>query len=288
MPLASTRFQARSATGSEASLPSGSRSQNRVSGYGSRVELQQIVERYASALAHVDATTTVVGINARTGMQYQPGIQPMIESVVVPLMDDAWEHLYSGERNFRQTEVNYPTTDVPSTTKLDHIFTTAGQVDDAPEWGIEVKRLQFVGDNGKNGDHEVAKVLSPYLKDRGMLHDALRLREYGFSRRIAVVGYGFDYDTASLTHAATIHTTPVAADTVRNIARIVANSGPLYNRPLIEFADAILGLRGWVTGVRAQAQFTAWRHPSGGKGVVFGWELRRPWLDPGYDPRHPW
>lgn len=258
-------------------------------GYGSRVELQQIVERYADALAHVDATTTVVGTNARTKAHYQPGIQPMTESVVVPLIDDAWEHLHSGERQFRQTEVHYPTTDVPSTTKLDHILTTDGLLDEAPEWGIEVKRLQFVGDNGKNGDHEVAKVLSPYLKDRGMLHDALRLREYGFTRRIAVIGYGFDYDATSLAYAATLHTAAsLAAATVQNIARIVKNSGPLYNRPLIEFADAILGLRGWVSGVRAQADFEAWRHPSGGRGVVFGWEIRRPWLDPGYDPRHPW
>ena len=46
------------------------------------MELQQIVERYAEALAHVDATTTVLGVNARTKKPYQPGIQPMTESVV--------------------------------------------------------------------------------------------------------------------------------------------------------------------------------------------------------------
>lgn len=252
------------------------------------VELQQIVERYAEALTHVDETTTVVGVNARTKQPYQPGIQPMTEAVVVPLLDDAWEQRHPQERQFRRTEVTYPTQEVPSTTKLDHILTTDGLLDKEPEWGIEVKRLQFVGDNGKNGDHEVAKVLSPYLKDRGMLHDALRLRQYGFTRRIAVVGYGFDYDASSLARAATIHTTPQAAATIKNIASIVKNTGPLYHRPLIEFADAILGLRGWVAGVRAQADFEAWRHPSGGKGVVFGWEIRRPWREPGYDARHPW
>lgn len=252
------------------------------------MELQQIVDRYAEALAYVDATTTVIGVNARTKVQYQPGIQPMTESVVVPLMDDAWEHLYPGERNFRDTEVSYPAKEVPSTTKLDHIMTTDGLLNEPPEWGIEVKRLQFVGDNGKNGDHETAKMLSPYLKDRGVLHDALRLREYGWTRRIAVVGYGFDYDKSSLAHAATLHKTTVAATTIKNISAIVKNNGPLYYRPLIEFADAMIRLRGWTTGPRAEANFEAWRHPSGGTGVVFGWEIRRPSWEKDYDPRHPW
>ncbi len=251
------------------------------------MELQQIVERYAEALAHVDATTTVIGANPRTKQAYQPGIEPMTESVVVPLLDGAWEELHPGERHLRRTEVKYPAKEVSLRTKLDHIFTTDGLLGE-PEWGIEVKRLQFVGDNGKNGDHEVAKVLSPYLKDRGMLHDALRLRKYGFTRRIAIVGYGFDYDETTLARAATIHTTPQAAKTVKNIASIVKSSGPLRNRPLIEFADAILGLRGFLAGTRAQADFEAWRHPSGGKGVVFGWEIRRPELEPDYDARHPW
>ena len=34
-----------------------------------------------------------------------------------------------------------------------------------------------------------------------MLHDAVRLREYGFTRRIAVVAYSFDYDQATLQRA---------------------------------------------------------------------------------------
>ncbi|WP_454299696.1 hypothetical protein [Salana multivorans] len=59
--------------------------------------------------------------------------------------------------------------------------------------------------------------------------------------------------------------------------------------PLIEFADAIMGLRGLTKGPRAEARFEAWSHPAGGTGVVFGWEIRpSPERDPEYDPRHPW
>lgn len=252
------------------------------------MELQQVVERYAESLARVDATTSIIASRRNAGkVFYQPGIQPMLEEVAVPLIDNAWEYLHPGERQFHQTEVIYPTAHVPSSTRLDHMFSSDGIVHD-PEWGIEVKRFQFVGDNGKNGDYEVAKMLSPYLKDRGVLHDALRLREYGFTRRIAVLGYGFNYDAQSLVQAAQRHAAPVAAQTVRNIERLVKHNGPLHLRPLIEFADAILRLRGWTKGPRAEATFEAWRHPSGGSGIVFAWEIRRPHLELDYDLRHPW
>ena len=259
------------------------------------MELTKIVERYAESLAHVDRTTDVIATSRNAGtLLYQPGIQPMVEAVVVPLLDQAWEDNYPGERVVHLTEVRYPTDEVPSSAKVDHIISTPefigsnGGVVDENEWGIEVKRLQFVGDNGKNGDHEVAKVLSPYLKDRGMLHDALRLRQYGFTRRIAIIGYGFDYDQQSLKRASALHRDGIAATTVENITRLVNGNGPLYNRPLIEFADSILRMRGWTIGPRAEASFDAWRHPSGGNGIVFGWEVRREWMEADHDKRHPW
>jgi hypothetical protein len=253
------------------------------------VELQHIVERYAEALAYVDRTTTFIASSRNAGkVFYQPGIQPMQEEVVVPFLDAAWQHLHPSECLMRQTECDYPSNQVPGNPKIDHIFETEALPYSQREWGIEVKRLQFVGDNGNNGDYEVAKMLSPFLKDRGVLHDALRLREYGFTRRVAVVGYGFNYDSSSLDKAAVRHTTGLASATVRNIRRLVRINGPLHFRPLVEFADAILRLRGWTIGPRAEATFEAWEHPSGGTGVVFGWEIRRPQLEPDYDARHPW
>lgn len=159
---------------------------------------------------------------------------------------------------------------------------------DEPEWGMEVKRLQFAGDNGKRNDYATAKVLSPFLKDRGVLHDAARLKHYGFTRRIAVLGYCFDYDSQTIAEARRRHSSPQALSTIREIEKIVQSNGPLRIRPLVEFADAILGLKGWSAGPRAQATFEAWTHPAGGHGTVFGWEIRRPELEVDYDPRHPW
>lgn len=133
-------------------------------------------------------------------------------------------------------------------------------------------------------------MLSPYLADRGLLHDALRMREHGFTRRVAVIVWGFDHDQESLAEARRRHADdPDALAVIGEATKVVrANGGHLRFRPLIEFADAIMGLRGLVRGARAEAVFEAWRHPSGGRGIVFGWEIRQPRNEPDYDPRHPW
>lgn len=250
------------------------------------MELQQIVERYAEAIELVDSQVSAVVSNARTGAAYLPGFKSLSEEPALASIDRTWEELHPGERQLHRLGVRYP--GLPSSAKLDHVFTTDGRVIGDDEWGIEVKRLQFAGDNGKRNDFAVTKVLSPYLKDRGMLHDAARLRQYGFTRRVAVVGYGFDYDHASVAEGRQRHTSQEGRAVLEQIETTVVAHGPLRMRPLLEFADAILGLRGFTTGPRAEARFQAWRHPAGGRGVVFGWEIRRPHLEPDYDPRHPW
>lgn len=242
------------------------------------MDLQTIVERYAEVFEYIDPTAH--------NPNYQPGMQALTETQLLSLVDGAWDSLYPQERLCHATEVRYPT--LQATTKLDHAFSTDSLVLEGLEWGVEVKRLQFAGNNGGQNDHQVAKVLSPYLKDRGLLHDALRLQQHGFTRRIAVVAYGFNYDDDSLAHAANLHTSPPAAATVARLRDLVRRNGPLHYRPLVEFADAIIRLRGWTKGPRAEAEFQAWRHPAGGKGVVFGWEIRRPHLEPDFDARHPW
>jgi hypothetical protein len=250
------------------------------------VELQTITERYAEAIADADATVANVVVNARTGTPYLPGFKSLGEGAALDVIDAVWERLHPGERQLHRTSVPYPGV---ARAKCDHVLTTDGHHDTGAEWGIEVKRLQFVGDNGKGNDFALAKTLSPYLKDRGILHDAARLREYGFTRRVAVIGYSFDYDAASLEEAERRHNSQQARGVIAEVRNVVErNGGNLRTRPLIEFADAILVLRGFTTGPRAQAEFEAWCHPAGGRGVVFGWEVRRPQLEPDYDPRHPW
>jgi hypothetical protein len=251
---------------------------------GVRVELQQIVERYAEAIEYVDAHTDILRANPRTGEVYHTSFKALAETNAVDGIDAAWDELHLGELLTppdRRIGVKYPAV---SRAKCDHVFST--EAGDGEEWGIEVKKIEFVGNNGKNNDFGVGKMLSPYYKDRGLLHDAARLREHGFTRRVAVVGYAFNLDIATCNEAEALH--PGSLDVIGEVRGVIRkNGGSLMARPLIEFTDAILGLRGYLRGPRAQAEFTAFRHPAGGHGIVFGWEIRRPHLELEYDPRHP-
>lgn len=250
------------------------------------MELQEIVERYAEAIEEVDAGAPLGGQNPRTKDTYAPSFKSLSETKAVPEIDAAWDLLHPGEFKtpaLERVSVKYPAV---KRAKCDHVFS----VDDAPdgqeEWGIEVKKIEFIGNNGKRNDFGVSKMLSPYLKDRGLLHDAVRLREYGFTKRVAVIGYAFDYDEDSCAQAEALHG---PSETIANMRQVLRdNGGTLRARPLIEFTDAILGLRGYLRGPRAQEYFSAPRSPTGGPGTVFGFEIRRPSLEPDFDPRHPW
>lgn len=251
------------------------------------MQLQQVLERYAEAIELVDDTTDTSRANPRTGEVYRPAFKTLAERHAVDEIDAAWDALHPGELLTGPKDrigVKYPSI---KRARCDHVFST--EPGDDEEWGIEVKKIDFVGNNGKGNDFGVGKMLSPYLKDRGLLHDAIRLREYGFTRRVAVVGYTFDYDTESCDEAEVLHPSADSLEVIANVRNVLrGNGGSLRPRTLIEFTDAILGLRGYLRGPRAQAPFTAFRHPAGGHGVVFGWEIRRPQLEPDYDPRHPW
>jgi hypothetical protein len=260
------------------------------------MDLQRVVDRYAEVISYIDQVDSH-DPGGRADGPYRRGFKALGEPVALEAINIAWQHLHPHELVASDLNVRYPT--IQSRTSCDHVFTTRGER--ADEWGIEFKRLQFVGNNGKRNDYALGKVLSPYLKDRSLLHDAARLRYYGFTRRIAVVAYAFNYDLHTVAEARRRHIAPRgwSAESLRagiehhkvidEVADVVlANGGHMKIRPLMEFADAILGLRGFTTGPRAQAEFEAWRHPSGGTGTVFGWEIRRPELEPDFDPRHPW
>jgi hypothetical protein len=104
---------------------------------------------------------------------------------------------------------------------------------------------------------------------------------------VAVVLYCFNYDHTTCDTAEALH--PNSRPVIDNIRSVVdKNAAPLHARPVIDLLESILAARGYLKGQRAEAEFAAWRSPAGGPGTVFGWEIRRPHLEPGYDPRHPW
>jgi hypothetical protein len=251
------------------------------------MELVEVISRYAQALGALDSVANTDRANQRTGEFYKPGIKGMTEPQVVKAVDQWWGETYPQDFLDPYTKrVGVKYLEMQTPTKCDHVFTTEGNGAE-PEWAIEWKNVVLVGDNGKRNDFTTGKILSPYLKDRSLLHDVLRLRQNKLARRHAVVGYGFNYDMNTCEEAK--HRFPEFAETVLNMQEVCrGNGGELSIHPLLDFAEPILQLRGLVSGPRAQSDFTAWAHPAGGNGIVFGWEVRRPELESNFDPRHPW
>lgn len=234
------------------------------------MELDEIVQRYAEGLAAVDATTTLLRPNQRTKEIYLPGLKTLSERQVIDHLDEWWSHIHPGDfvtPDAHSTQYPYPGTGAT----CDHVITTTGQ-EDLPEWAIEAKYLQLVGDNGKRNDFAVGKALSPYLKDRSLYHDIHKLRQAPIARRLAVIGFAFTYDLETCSQALREH--PDQTERIGNIRKVCEdNGGALSIRPVVEFADAIFKIRGFVAREYVSAQFEGWRHPCGGRGVVFGWEV---------------
>ncbi len=237
------------------------------------MELADIVERYAEGLEAVDAHTTIRRLNQRTKEPYLPGLKTLSEASAVQLLDEWWASNYAGDfvmPDAHHTQVPYPGTK----TVCDHVITTIDQ-EDEPEWAIEAKFLQLVGDNGKRNDFAVGKALSPYLKDRSLYHDVHKLREVPIARRLAVIGFSFTYDLETCKRALELH--PGETERIANIRDVCeSNEGALSIRPIVEFADGIFKIRDLVVREYVSAEFNGWRHPCGGRGVVFGWEVKRP------------
>lgn len=229
-------------------------------------ELIEIVQAYARCIEWVDRhTQTQRGAHIRS-------FKSLTEPQAVRQIDERWAvepgtvlRTVVGPRGGRRTRVNVRYPDIPRAT-CDHVFSTLPGEDQ--EWAIEVKNIATVGGNGGKNDFGVGKVLSPYLKDRSLMHDVARLKYHRLAPRHAVVGYAFNYSEASCDEAAVQH--PGAAQIARIRSVIDGNGGTLSIRPLLDFADSILLSRGMVKRVRVEAPFTAWGHPAGGNGVVFG------------------
>ncbi|SVE53072.1 uncharacterized protein METZ01_LOCUS505926, partial [marine metagenome] len=174
------------------------------------MDLRTIAERFAEGLVAVDDATTTVSQGRRRDAlgnlpTYLPGIVSMTERDVEDQVHKWWVRHYP--RDFQpprahQTEVPYP--GIPRA-KCDLVFSSNGGWPGLPEWAVEIKRLQFVGDNGKKNDHGVQKMLSPYHKDRSLIHDMRRMQKAPLARRHAVLGYQFRYDFASCDEALLRH-----------------------------------------------------------------------------------
>ncbi len=233
------------------------------------MELSQILERFSHGLSVVDATTS------RVTKDYLPGVPSMFETAVAEEVADWWLQNFPNDfdpSGAIDTEVPYP---LNNRAQCDLVFSSNGSASGSPEWAIEVKRLQFVGDNGKNNDYNVQKMLSPYLKDRALTHDVDRMRSDPLANRHAVIGYAFEYDFGSCAEALNRHPSehPRIIEIRKVCAKNNAATGLIDPLAMVKVADHLLTSLGWTKPVEFTRFSDLWRHPTGGSGVVFGWEV---------------
>ena len=239
------------------------------------MELAQILDRFIEGLLFVDRNTDFVGANRRTGEVYLPGVKTMNEPKFVEELLDWWRIHHADDfrpANASDREVPYVGL---SRASCDLVFSTDGSPLSSPEWSIEVKHIALVGNNGKNNDYGVQKILSPYLKDRSLIHDIERLGTHGKGKRKAAIGYCFDYNFDTCAEALRVH--PQHSAIIHEIREVCrkndSTNGSLSVIPMIEFADEIFQRRNLVKPVITKSFADAWRHPCGGHGYVWGWEL---------------
>jgi hypothetical protein len=107
-------------------------------------------------------------------------------------------------------------------------------------------------------------------------HDVVKLKEADISRKKAVIGYGFNYSEETLKIALDKH--PRYSDRIKTALKIVTAGGTLNNKlelaPLLEIADFIVSKLGYVKPLVTLDFVGAWRHPMGGNGTIFAWELK--------------
>ena len=142
--------------------------------------LKNFVEDFAKSLEIVDKKVSPAK-NARTGEEYDKGIGPYQEKLLI-------EHVVSNmkEENSElykdiQLEVKYPNDRKRCDVVLNNnLF-------------IEVKAVRKMRNNGVHEEFLVNHILSPYEADKSFLTDTKKLLESGFDGKKAVVMYGYDY-----------------------------------------------------------------------------------------------
>ena len=237
------------------------------------MDLQTIVDRIAEGLTVIDANDEGGRSNRRTGEPYLKGLKTMSEHEVTAELVKWWPNAHPedfGRQLEAASEIPYPKS---PRDRCDMIIREIAT--EKPVWAIEVKHIALVGDNGKNNDYGVAKMLSPYLKDRSLRHDMIRLRNSGFKCNSASVVYSFSYSSESIKEALIRY--PMHADRIREMERVRASAqdekGEYSIKPMVRLVTHMLKTER-LANETAESEFSgAWAHPCGGMGIVAAWSV---------------
>lgn len=252
------------------------------------MDLKHIVRRIAQSLVVVDGKTATQRASRTGSGEYIPCIGTIWEDDFTREVVSEWHRTHPNEfQHFSEKwfEVSYPS----KRGKCDLVLSGQGFKPEfglaAYEWAIENKYVRFIGDNGKNNDYGVTKVVSPYRKDRSSVLDAERLVEFHTAEKKAILMYGFEFDSNS--HRLALEWCERNEENgdqtknrlrVKNMKSILDKADPKTHEmsltDLIPLFEAAAETKGVKLGPCIQESFTGLsRHPLYHKGRVLAWQV---------------
>lgn len=240
------------------------------------MELKQILDRFADGLHFVDATSQKVNSNKKTG-KYKAGLTQLYENQARDELVMWWKENYkddfkdAGVSLKTLTEIKYPEN---KRKKCDIVFTSKNYKGAGNEWAIEFKYIRFIGDNGKKNPYGIGKFLSPFMMETSLITDLVRIQKSSIAERKAVIGFGFNHSFESLAKSESIH--GQHSQVHKYMEKVLKSNDPING---IVSIDTLLDIVNFAVkkydlqAEAAKSYFDAWRNPTGGNGVVFGWEV---------------
>ena len=251
------------------------------------MELQDIVDNFALSFKVVDDNTTTQRSSRSGSGAYIPCVGTIWEDDFTREAVIAWA-LRSPQdfQNFSENwfEVNYPG---KRRGNCDLVLKGAGFEPEfglaAYEWAIENKYVRFIGDNGKNNDYGVTKVVSPYRKDRSSVLDAERLLEFHTAEKKAILMYGFEFNSDSVLLAnewcdRQRGDQSKNRERVKNMKSVLDKADPktheMSMQDLIPLFEAAAKTKGIKLGECIQKSFDGLsRHPLYHRGRILAWQV---------------
>jgi len=241
------------------------------------VQLQDILRRVARGLEYIDLNTTIRRHRRRSPTAlYHRGLPALYEDDTRKELVSWWETQHPGDfQPGTGITVRHPYPNIPRS-ECDLVFNsnTFSGPGQGPEWAVELKVIRFIGDNGGKNSYGAGKFLSPYRMETSLTTDIVRLHNSTIAPKKAVVGYAFQHSFRTCDDALQHH--PHEGQRIARMRAVCASNDPhagvIDARDMLRLVDFSVKFHGVVTHVQTEP-FVAWGSPTGGEGLVFGWEV---------------
>ncbi len=161
------------------------------------MELKKIVERMVGLIEEIDDNIQHGRESPRKWGPYLGGIGSAYETDIRDALVKSWNLKFDDSRTF--AEIPYPEKDL--TGRCDFCISELSEGirdSDIYDWGIELKSVANIGDNGGVNNFGLGKIVSPYKAEKSSVHDCGKLEKSKIAKRKGVIIFGFEFDSESV------------------------------------------------------------------------------------------